>query len=89
MDGNAATHKIRDLQREGEVERIPILGVTANVRGAQQDGMLQSGMVSNTETIALASAAGRTDLWQDDVIEKPYKIEDLVRKINKVLKLNH
>ncbi|EMD00847.1 hypothetical protein BAUCODRAFT_100388 [Baudoinia panamericana UAMH 10762] len=65
MDGNAATKAIREMQNKGEIERLPILGVTANVRGAQQDEMISSGM--------------------DDVISKPYKIEDMVAKINKIL----
>jgi CheY-like chemotaxis protein len=58
MDGNAATKAIRELEDLGEVERVPILGVTANVRGAQQDEMLSNGM--------------------DDVISKPYMIDEMV-----------
>ena len=46
MDGNTATKEIRKLEAKGEIERVPILGVTANVRGAQQDEMVSSGMVS-------------------------------------------
>lgn len=45
MDGNAATRALRDMERNGELEHIPIIGVTANVRGAQQDEMVESGMV--------------------------------------------
>lgn len=45
MDGNAAAREIRKLEDQGAVERIPILGVTANVRGEQQDEMVNSGMV--------------------------------------------
>lgn len=44
MDGNSATKAIREYEQQGEAERIPILGVTANVRGAQQDEMIRSGM---------------------------------------------
>jgi CheY-like chemotaxis protein len=44
LDGNAATRAIRQLEREGTVEHVPILGVTANVRGAQQEEMLSCGM---------------------------------------------
>ncbi|SMR62958.1 unnamed protein product [Zymoseptoria tritici ST99CH_3D1] len=65
MDGNAATKAIRELEERGEVERVPILGVTANVRGAQQEEMLNNGM--------------------DDVISKPYMIEEMVTKINEVV----
>ncbi|KAM3423816.1 hypothetical protein BST61_g1215 [Cercospora zeina] len=65
LDGNTASKKIRELERDGLVEHIPILGVTANVRGAQLDEMLKSGM--------------------QDVISKPYKIEEMVDKIESVL----
>ncbi|KAK0262893.1 hypothetical protein LTS09_002870 [Friedmanniomyces endolithicus] len=64
LDGNAATRELRELADKGEVERIPILGVTANVRAAQQDEMVNAGM--------------------DDVISKPYKVDDLIRKIDEV-----
>ncbi|KAK3616174.1 hypothetical protein LTR56_026122 [Elasticomyces elasticus] len=59
LDGNAATRQIRELAEKGEVDRIPILGVTANVRTEQQDEM---------------------------VISKPYKIDELVAKIDEVTK---
>ncbi|KAK5683064.1 hypothetical protein LTS10_004594 [Elasticomyces elasticus] len=59
LDGNAATRQIRELAEKGEVDKIPILGVTANVRGEQQDEM---------------------------VISKPYKIDELVAKIDEVTK---
>lgn len=65
MDGNAAAKEIRELVEKGEVEHIPILGVTANVRENQQSEMITSGM--------------------NDVITKPYKIDDLVQKINELL----
>ncbi|KAK5673941.1 hypothetical protein LTS10_013286 [Elasticomyces elasticus] len=65
MNGNSATREIRELEKKGEVKHVPILGVTANVRGEQQDEMVESGM--------------------DDVISKPYKIEDMVQKIDKLL----
>ncbi|KAK5749214.1 hypothetical protein LTS12_020725 [Elasticomyces elasticus] len=66
LDGNAATRQIRELAEKGEVDRIPILGVTANVRSEQQEEMVRAGM--------------------DDVISKPYKIDDLVAKIDEVTK---
>ena len=64
MDGNSATKEIRRMEGQGAVEHIPILGVTANVRAAQQNAMIESGM--------------------DDVISKPYKINDIVEKISKI-----
>lgn len=92
MDGNAATLEIRELEAKGEVPHVPILGVTANVRGEQQDEMVQSGMVS-TETSravkvrSVKSFCSGADMkvMQDDVISKPYRIDDMVRKIHKVL----
>ncbi|KAF2771663.1 hypothetical protein EJ03DRAFT_325315 [Teratosphaeria nubilosa] len=65
MDGNTATRLIRKLEREQVLERIPILGVTANVRSAQQEGMTDAGM--------------------DDVMSKPYKIEDMVARIERLI----
>lgn len=44
LDGNAATREIRQLEGEGEVLRVPILGVTANVREPQKDEMKEAGM---------------------------------------------
>ncbi|KAF2738583.1 two component histidine kinase 1 [Polyplosphaeria fusca] len=64
-DGNAATIEIRELQEHGMAGRSPILGVSANVREAQRESMLEAGM--------------------DEIISKPYKVEDLVKKINGIL----
>ena len=44
MDGNAASKGIRRLEEEGRKPRVPILGVSANVRSEQIDDMLASGM---------------------------------------------
>lgn len=57
MDGNAATKAIRVLEEESEMGHVPILGVTANVRGAQQDEMLQAGMVGHSLTYQPVYAA--------------------------------
>ncbi|KAJ5337461.1 uncharacterized protein N7506_005483 [Penicillium brevicompactum] len=43
MDGNSATRAIRDREKKFEAH-IPVLGVTANVREAQQSEMLDAGM---------------------------------------------
>lgn len=61
MDGNVATKAIREMQRQGQVSHIPILGVTANVREEQKNVMRSAGM--------------------DDVISKPYGINELVERI--------
>jgi CheY-like chemotaxis protein len=39
MDGNSATKMIRKFEKQGRIEHIPILGVTANVRLEQQAEM--------------------------------------------------
>ena len=61
MNGNAACRRIREIEHEHGTKRVPVLGVTANVRDAQQEAMKESGM--------------------DDVISKPYKIDELVKRI--------
>ncbi|KAI9036813.1 hybrid sensor histidine kinase/response regulator [Aspergillus affinis] len=43
MDGNEATRKIRDMERQSKAH-VPVLGVTANVREAQQVDMMAAGM---------------------------------------------
>ena len=65
MDGNTAAREIRKLEKDGQVDHVPILGVTANARDDQQSEMLEHGM--------------------DLVITKPYKIDELVMKIHRLL----
>lgn len=43
LGGNSATKAIRDLEKKSG-GHIPILGVTASVRQAQQDEMFSAGM---------------------------------------------
>jgi DNA-binding response OmpR family regulator len=66
LDGNAATREIRKLEKDGGILRVPILGVTANVREPQKDEMRDAGM--------------------DDVMSKPYSMEDLVARIKELVK---
>ncbi|WPG99811.1 Hypothetical protein R9X50_00263000 [Acrodontium crateriforme] len=68
MDGNAAARVIRNIEAtetKKAPRRIPILGVSANVRPEQQDEMLAAGM--------------------DDVIAKPYKIDEMMEKITMLM----
>lgn len=46
MDGLAATRAIRDLEREGKVDHVPIIAVTANARMEQMSVATEAGMVS-------------------------------------------
>jgi len=49
MDGLAATRAIRDMEREGKLNRhVPIIAVTANTRTEQMNLALEAGMVSDT-----------------------------------------
>jgi signal transduction histidine kinase/ActR/RegA family two-component response regulator len=43
MDGNSATKAIREIERETG-NHVPVLGVTANVREAQRNEMMEAGM---------------------------------------------
>ncbi|CAG8952915.1 hypothetical protein HYFRA_00007629 [Hymenoscyphus fraxineus] len=44
MDGLAATRAIRDLEREGKVDHVPIIAVTANARMEQMSVATEAGM---------------------------------------------
>lgn len=65
LSGNAATKAIRELEKDGGIKQMPILGVSANVREEQKREMLEAGM--------------------NDVIMKPFRVEDLVGKIEGLL----
>lgn len=43
-DGSVASTEIREIQAQGDAGRSPILGVSANVREAQKDAMIEAGM---------------------------------------------
>lgn len=60
LDGNSATREIRNLVDKGELENIPILGVTANVRGEQQDDMVRCGMDDVSTSMPLSWSWIRT-----------------------------
>jgi len=65
LDGNGATKVIREWENcgNGGGNRVPILGVTANVREEQKSEMTAAGM--------------------DDVISKPFKIDEIVERMRK------
>ena len=45
MDGNSAAKAIRELERAGNIQHIPILGVSANVREEQKRSMIDAGEI--------------------------------------------
>jgi len=66
MDGNAAAREIRSQEQKlGRESRVPILGVSANVREEQLREMVESGM--------------------DEYVTKPYKIDDMERRIREMV----
>jgi CheY-like chemotaxis protein len=67
MDGLECTKIIRDWQSQGRLNaHVPIIGVTANARLEQINGLLAAGM--------------------DDVVSKPFRILELLPKIEELAK---
>jgi hypothetical protein len=46
MDGLACVRRIREMQAEGTMSRVPVIAVTANARSDQISGAMEAGMVS-------------------------------------------
>ncbi|CAO2651809.1 Nn.00g000920.m01.CDS01 [Neocucurbitaria sp. VM-36] len=68
MDGLTCCKRIREMEREGKLSaHVPIIAVTANVRGEQIATAKESGM--------------------DDVVSKPFRIPELLAKIQGLLKM--
>ncbi|KAI4166054.1 MAG: hypothetical protein LQ342_000485 [Letrouitia transgressa] len=93
MDGLTCAQKIRDLQDAKEIIRhVPLIAVTANARSEQIDTALAAGMVrdlpllfsifSGLEDVQLI--LGGVPIFQDDVVSKPFRILDLIPKIEKL-----
>jgi CheY-like chemotaxis protein len=81
-DGNAATQEIRVLQEEGKAGYSHILGVSANVRDAQTNSMREAGM---GEQLPCSTAWRHVLTSPDDVISKPFKVDDLVKKVRSLI----
>jgi CheY-like chemotaxis protein len=82
LDGNSATKEIRELEAQGCISHIPILGVTANVREEQKDDMRAAGM----DGALLLPYDGVECLFakfSEDIISKPYGIDQMVTLIKK------
>lgn len=83
MNGEEATKNIRLLEAQGKfLGRVPIIAVSANVRLEQINAARESGMVSNflNEMNRLMA-----NVHQDSVVSKPFRIPELIAKINEVL----
>lgn len=66
MDGLTCCKRIREMERSGElVKHVPVIAVTANVRGEQIATAKESGM--------------------DDVVSKPFRVPELLKKMEDVL----
>ncbi|KAF1918477.1 aerobic respiration control sensor protein arcB [Ampelomyces quisqualis] len=66
MDGLTCCKRIREMQTTGElIAHVPVIAVTANVRGEQIATAKESGM--------------------DDVVSKPFRIPELLQKVEGVL----
>jgi CheY-like chemotaxis protein len=67
MDGLTCCRKIREMEQRGKITKhVPVIAVTANIRGGQIDKAKESGM--------------------DDVIGKPFRVPDLLAKMQGLLK---
>jgi PAS domain S-box-containing protein len=97
MDGISCTREIRRLEAEGTItQHIPIIAVTAYARPEQVENAKAAGVVSVFgSSLAFPFAAGydvvanRCMFSQDGVISKPFRISELIPKIEElVLKYN-
>lgn len=67
MDGLTCCRRIREMEAKGELSKhVPVIAVTANVRGEQIATAKESGM--------------------DDVVSKPFRVPELLSKIQGLLK---
>lgn len=81
MDGLTCARKIRDYEANGTIVRhVPIIAVTANARLEQIETAIAAGMVS-----LLAVVKDYTDDSQDDVVSKPFRIPELIPKIEELV----
>jgi CheY-like chemotaxis protein len=94
LDGLAATRVIRQRELEGEgllgvamttrsrTVRLPIIAVTANVREEQVKLALEAGAVCFPLICVTDDILIRV---QDDVVQKPFKVMDLMDKLRSLL----
>jgi PAS domain S-box-containing protein len=96
MDGMSCTREIRRLEDEGVItHHIPIIAVTAYARPEQVENAKAAGVVSFPTfsssvlcyfyTPPLLMTNGIADRLQDDVISKPFRIPELIPKIEELV----
>lgn len=86
MDGLTCAATIRKLQEERQIiSHVPIIAVTANARDKQIETALRSGMVSQC-LIGTRHSVLRvlTGFAKDDVVSKPFRIPELIPKIEEL-----
>lgn len=84
MDGLTCTREIRRLEQTGELlHHLPIIAITANARAEQVQAAFTAGVVS-LFIPTCSSVEMLTCFSQDDVMLKPFKVPDLMRKIDAV-----
>lgn len=84
MDGMTCARRIRELEQEGTiVQHIPIIAVTAYARPEQIENAKAAGIVS-LKTPNLPDLVAYMYI-QDDVISKPFRIPELIPKIEELV----
>ena len=88
MDGLTCARRIRELQQGGFlVKHVPLIAVTANARMEQIDISIAAGMVSHGSEATLSPLYlyyKKTNRGQDDVMPKPFRISELIPKMEKL-----
>jgi CheY-like chemotaxis protein len=90
MDGMTCARRIRELEKEGTIiKHIPIIAVTAYARPEQIENAKAAGIVSFI--ISCDHLVVFLNIWlttcfeQDDVISKPFRIPELIPKIEELV----
>lgn len=87
MDGLTCARTIRDYETDGTiVGHVPIIAVTANARLEQIETALAAGMVSLIHLGSVLFGDLIADSVKlDDVVSKPFRIPDLIPKIEELV----
>jgi CheY-like chemotaxis protein len=85
MGGLACIRRIRELQSSGDIQgHVPVIAVTANARPGQIAEALKAGMVRSFCRLA-PSRKRSAYSEQDHVTTKPYRIDDLLEQIERIV----